>query len=236
MTATVTLTDPTGAPIRSRSPPSTAATTTAQAASGTAYSLPLSDQVSYLTYPAGDTLSVGPTEAYGTDLASAAAGATATASSGNASAAIAGLTVGYGQGWTSAAGDTTPSLTVNLAARIDPRPGHRRHPVGRLDGHQHPRLHPVGRRAGHRMGHRRHRDRPVPGPRGPLHLLRPWWPPHFEINVSEVNFGGYYGGGIPPWWPATQGATPSSTPSRPTAGSGGPSVVDGTALPALARR
>ena len=21
-----------------------------------------------------------------------------------------------------------------------------------------------------------------------------------RITVSEVNFGGYYGGGIPPWW------------------------------------
>ena len=43
--------------------------TTAQVTSGTAYSLPISDQVTYLTYPAGDTLTVGPTEAYGTNLA-----------------------------------------------------------------------------------------------------------------------------------------------------------------------
>ena len=71
--------------IRSRSTSEYGDSTTAQAASGTAYSLPLSDQVTYLTYPAGDTLSVGPTEPYGTNLAAAAAGATATASSGSAS-------------------------------------------------------------------------------------------------------------------------------------------------------
>ena len=42
--------------------------------------------------------------------------ASATASSGNASAAIAGLPAGYGHGWTSSNGDTTPSLTVTLAS------------------------------------------------------------------------------------------------------------------------
>ena len=62
----------------------------------------LSSEVTYLTYPAGDTLTIGPTEAYGTDVASAAAGATATASSGTASAAINGNPVGNGLGWTSA--------------------------------------------------------------------------------------------------------------------------------------
>ena len=75
-------------PTRSPSPREYGATTTVQAASGTTYSLPLSDQVSYLTYPVGDTLTVGPTEAYGTDVASSAAGASATASSGTASSAI----------------------------------------------------------------------------------------------------------------------------------------------------
>ncbi len=61
-------------------------------------------------------MTVGPTEPYGTDLASAAAGGTATASSGNAAAAIAGLPVGYGLGWSSAVGDTTPSLTDTLGS------------------------------------------------------------------------------------------------------------------------
>ena len=51
--------------------------TPVQAASGAAYSLPLSGHVTYLTYPAEDTLTVGPTEDYGTDLAAATAGATA---------------------------------------------------------------------------------------------------------------------------------------------------------------
>ena len=115
-TATVTVTDPAGGtdPVTVTSEYGDA--TTIQAASGTAYRLPLSDQVTYLTYPAGDTLAVGPTEAYGTNLASASAGghghglerhrlgrhrrppASATGSAGRRRA-----------------GDTTPSLTVTLA-------------------------------------------------------------------------------------------------------------------------
>ena len=70
---------------------------------------PSPDQVTYLTYPAGDTLTVGPTESFGTNVAAASDGATATASSGTRSAAIDGLPVGDGQGWSSASGDTTPS-------------------------------------------------------------------------------------------------------------------------------
>ena len=39
-----------------------------------------------------------------------------------------------------------------------------------------------------------------------------------RINVSEVDFGGYYGGGIPPGGPRRRSPRPSSTPSRPTPG------------------
>ena len=45
--------------------------TSVSVTSGDAYSLPISDQVTYITYPVGDTLTVGPTEDYGTDLAAA---------------------------------------------------------------------------------------------------------------------------------------------------------------------
>ena len=76
VTATVTLTSPGGSTDPVTVTSEYGATTTVQATSGTAYSLPLSGQVTYLTYPAGDTLEVGPTEAYGTDVASPAAGAT----------------------------------------------------------------------------------------------------------------------------------------------------------------
>ncbi len=91
--------------------------TTVSATSGAAYSLPISDQVTYLTYPVGDTVTVGPTEDYGANLALWFTGATATASSGNASAAITGLPVGYDQGWSSSSGDSDPVLTVTLPGR-----------------------------------------------------------------------------------------------------------------------
>ena len=71
-------------------------------------------QVTYFTYPGGDTLTVGPTQPYGTNIALSSAGATASATSGTPSTAIAGLTVGEGNGWSSTAWDTSPSLTVTL--------------------------------------------------------------------------------------------------------------------------
>ena len=56
--------------------------------SGTAYSLPLSDQVTCIGYPVGDAIAIGPTRGYGTDLATQSDGATATATSGSPSYAI----------------------------------------------------------------------------------------------------------------------------------------------------
>jgi len=232
LTATVTLTDPNGTTDPITVTNEYGGTTAVQATSGTAYSLPLSDQVEYLTYPAGDTLSVGPTETYGTDLASAAAGATATASSGNASAAIAGLTVGYGQGWSSEAGDTTPSLTVNLAApaTID-RVIVDTQSVGStasgirdytLSAHE-----PgtgwvtVATEAGQFRDHQLQ------------FALDPVTVDAVQITIDEINFGGYYGGGIPPWWPSDQGATAFLHTIQVYAGSGGPSVVDGSGLAPL---
>ena len=232
LTATVTLTDPNGTTDPVTVTNQYGGTTTVQAVSGTAYSLPLSDQVQYLSYPVGDTLSVGPTEAYGTNLASAAAGATATASSGNASSAIDGLTVGYGQGWSSAAGDTTPSLTVNLAG------------ASTLD-----RVvvdtQSVGSTATSIRNYTLSADEPGAGwvtiqtvtgqyrDHEALFAFSPLVATALRINVSEVNYGGYYGGGIPPWWPASQGATAFIHTIEAYSGSGGPSVVNGTALPAL---
>ena len=86
--------------------------TSVSVTSGTAYSLPLSDQVTYISYPVGDTIAIGPTQGYGTNLATQSDGATATATSGSPSYAINGEPVG---GWSSTKGDATPSLTVKLA-------------------------------------------------------------------------------------------------------------------------
>ncbi len=232
VTASVTLTSPNGTTDPITVTDEYGGTTTVQATSGTAYSLPLSDQVQYLTYPVGDTLSVGPTETYGTNLASAAAGATATASSGTASAAIAGLTIGYGQGWSSGAGDTTPSLTVNLAGAstldrviVDTQS------VGStatsIRDYTVSADEPGAGWVTIATDQAQYRDHEVQFTFAPLVATA------LRINVSEVNFGGYYGGGIPPWWPASQSANAFIHTIEAYSGSGGPSVVNGTALPAL---
>ena len=232
VTSTVTLTDPAGGTHPITVGTEYGATTTVQAVSGTAYSLPLSGQVAYLTYPAGDTLTVGPTEPYGTDVASAAAGATASASSGIASAAIGGLAVGYGLGWSSTNGDTTPSLTVTLAssATID------RVVVDTQS---------VGSTASGVRNYTVSADVPGTGwttlvtETGQYrdHALQFTFPPvaatALRIDVAEVNFGGYYGGGIPPFWAPNQAAAAFLHSVQAYAGTGGPSVVDGTGLTPL---
>jgi len=232
VTATVTLTDPAGGTHPITVTAEYGATTTVQATSGTAYSLPLSGQVAYVTYPAGDTLTVGPTEPYGTDVASAAAGATATASSGNASAAIGGLAIGYGMGWSSANGDTTPSLTVTLASS----PTIDRVVVDTQS---------VGSTASGVRNYTVSADEPRTGwttlatETGQYrdHTLQFTFPPviatALRIDVAEVNFGGYYGGGIPPFWAPNQAASAFLHSVQAYAGTGGPSVVDGTGLTPL---
>ncbi|HEX7443025.1 MAG TPA: discoidin domain-containing protein, partial [Acidimicrobiales bacterium] len=232
VTSTVTLTDPAGGTHPITVGTEYGATTTVQAASGTAYSLPLSGQVAYLTYPAGDTLTVGPTEPYGTDVASAAAGATATASSGNAAAAIGGLAVGYGLGWSSANGDTTPSLTVALSGS----PTIDRVVVDTQS---------VGSTASGVRNYTVSADEPGTGwttlatETGQYrnHALQFTFPPvaatALRIDVAEVNFGGYYGGGIPPFWAPNQAASAFLHAVQAYAGTGGPSVVGGTGLTPL---
>ena len=233
-TASVTLTSPTGStdPVTVTSEYGTATTT--QATSGTAYGLPVSDQVSFITYPAGDTLSVGPTETFGTDLASSAAHATASASSGNASAAIAGLTVGYGQGWTSATGDTTPTLTVSLAApsTLDRVIVDTQSVGSTATSVRNYTL--SANEPGIRLGHD---QPPMTGQyrnHEALFDFAPLVATQLKVSVTEVNFGGYYGGGIPPWWSSSDGPAPAFLHAvQAYSGSGGPAVVDGGALPAL---
>ncbi len=232
VTASVTLTSPTGStdPITVTSEYGNA--TTVSADSGTAYSLPLSDQVSFLTYPAGDTLTVGPTEAFGTNLASAAAGATATASSGTAANAINGLPLGYGQGWTSGTGDTTPSLTVTLAAastldRVIVDTQSQGSVAGGLRDYTVSADEPgtgwvtVGTEQNQLRNHEA------------LLTFAPLVATALKVSISEIDFGGYFGGGIPPFWPVTWNNTAFIHTVEAYGGSGGPSVVDGTGLPAL---
>jgi len=173
-------------------------TTTVSVASGAAYSLPISDQVAFVSYPVGDTLALGPTETYGPDLA--VSHSSVSASSGTASGAVTGSVTG--SGWTSAAGDTTPSLTVTLASPAS---------VNRVivDTQS------VGSIATSVRNYVVSVDRPGVGwtdvatvvGQFRTHELQlafsPMTASAVRISVSEANYGGYYGGGIPPWWPTT---------------------------------
>ena len=232
VTASVTLTSPTGSTDPITITNEYGAVTTVQAGSGQAYGLPLSGQVAFLAYPAGDTLSVGPTEAFGANLASSAAGATATATSGNASAAIDGLPVGYGQGWMSGANDTTPSLTVNLAGAstldrvvVDTQsvgstaPGLRNYTISADE----PGTGWVT--VATEQGQYRYHEA--------LFAFAPLVATALRVSVTELDYGGYYGGGIPPWWPTSLSAGAFIHTIEAYAGSGGPSVVDGTGLAPL---
>ena len=189
--------------------------TTVSVNSGSVYSLPISDQVTYVCYPVGDTLSVAPPQPYGTDLA-ATTGAnhsSATASSGSAPAAIAGTTPG--PGWSSGFGDS-PRASPSPGRPGHHQPGGGRHPVGGQHRHQRAQLRGLG-------------DEPTTGwtdvatvtGQFRTHELQLVFAPvvgtAVRITVSEVNFGGYYGGAIPPFGPAASAsARPSSTPSRST--------------------
>jgi len=200
--------------------------------SGSPYALPISDQVTYLSYPAGDTVTVGPTESFGADLAASSSGGKAAASSGNASAAVAGLPAGYGNGWTSTNGDTTPSLTVTLASAstinrivVDTQSagsvatGVRNYTLS---------VNEPGTgwtTVAGEVG--QYRDHEV------LFAFPPVVATAVKISVTEVDFGGYYGGGIPPWWSPTQDGSAFVHALQVYAGTSTVAQVDGTGLTSL---
>jgi hypothetical protein len=230
-TGSVTLTAPGGGSVPVTVTSEYGDATSATATSGTAYGLPISDQITYIAYPVGDTLSVGPTEGYGTNLALASAGATATASSGNAYNAIDGLQVGYSLGWASSVGDSTPSLTVDLAnpATIN-------------------RIVVDTQSAGSTAFSVRNYTVSVDTSLGwttvanvvgqyRTHELQLAFNPVLasavKVTVSEINFGGYYGGGIPPWW-TTQPGTAFVHALQVFGGTADTNQIDGSGLTSLA--
>jgi F5/8 type C domain len=206
--------------------------TSVTAASGSPYGLPISGQVTYLSYPVGDTLSVGPTERYGPNLALASGGATASATSGDASAVIDGLQVGDDQGWSSSAGDTAPSLTVDLAGKatidriiVDTQsvgstaPGLRDYSlsVEGPSGAWSPVADVVGQFRTHQL----------------LLAFGPVAASAVRITVTEVDFGGYFGGGVPPWWSPSMPGVAFLHALQVFAGSEATSQVDGSDLTPL---
>ena len=200
--------------------------------SGQAYSLSISNPVTYLLYPVGDTLSIGPTEPYGANLALSSVGAIATASSGTATAAIDGLPLGYGNGWFSSSGDETPSLTVTLPLAST---------INRIvvDTQSN------GSTASSLRDYVVSVDEPGSGWQTlstvtgayRFHELQLAFAPvvatGVRVSVTEVNFGGYYGGGIPPWWDPSNAEPAMVHALQVYAGSGSVSVVDGDGLTPL---
>ncbi|MGO8871930.1 MAG: discoidin domain-containing protein [Acidimicrobiales bacterium] len=204
--------------------------TSVSAASGTAYSLPVSDQVTYLSYPVGDTLAIGPTQSYGTNLATTGAGASASATSGSASGAISGSVTG--SGWTSAAGDTTPSLTVTLPGvstinRVVVDTQSNGSTATSLRNYTVSVNEPgtgwttVATEVGQFRTHE-------------LQLaFAPMAASQVRVTVTEIDFGGYYGGGIPPFWSPTSPGSAFLHALQVYAGTGSVDQIDGSSLTPL---
>ncbi|MDE3206507.1 MAG: discoidin domain-containing protein [Acidobacteriota bacterium] len=201
---------------------------------GTAYAFPVSSNLSYVSYPQGDSVSFGPAVGYGSDLALSSAGATATASSGNATAALIDpeSVTGYGVGWSSATGDTIPSLTVTLASTttinrvvVDTQSvgsvasGVRDYTV---DVETAPGTWQNAASVSGAFG-----DHVIESDFAPVRAMA------VRVTVTAVNFGGYYGGGIPPWWGAgsPQGAFLHAV--EVYSGTSSPAEDQGASLPAL---
>jgi hypothetical protein len=201
---------------------------------GTVYYFPISGAVTYISYPPGDSVSLAPADPYGTNLALASAGATATASSGNPATALTDPTMdtSYGQGWTSASGDTSPSITVHLTSPssidrvlVDTQsvgsvaPGLRDYtvsvesPAGAWQN--------VGTVTGQFQNHIEEVD------------FSPVKATAVKITVEVVNFGGYYGGDVPPWWSSASPAAAFLHAVEVYAGTGGPTLAEGVRLQSL---
>jgi hypothetical protein len=233
-TADVRVSSPSGGTVPVTLTSEYGASTTTRMASGKAYGLGMSAQLVYLSYPAGDTVTVGPAEPYGDDLALASSGASASASSGNPSAVIQPLsaTTGEGMGWSSRAGDSDPALTVRLGRTttinrivVDTQSagstatGLRDYlvsvetPSGSWVD--------VDRVTGEFRDHQE------------LITFRPRPARAVRIEVSVVNFGGYYGGGIPPFWSPTDPGLAFVHSVEVYAGGDAPATADGDGLPRL---
>jgi hypothetical protein len=198
--------------------------------SGDAHSLTISGQVTYISYPAGDSLSVTPTEAYGQNVALASAGATATASSGSASAAISGVTTGAG--WMSSPGDVAPTLTVSLGAPtwVDRAIVDTQSVGSTATGLRKYKLsveQPDGDWSQVAAVSGQYRDHNVQLAFTSQLVIA------VRISISEINYGGYYGGGVPPFWPASQPGVAFLHDIEVYSGLGGPGKIEGANLPSL---
>ena len=196
----------------------------------TAYSLPISDQVTYITYPVGDTLTVGPTEDYGRTWRCCRRGPRPPPAPATPRPPSTGCRSATTRAGARARGrHTEPDRHAGRPAHHQSHRG--RHPVGREHGHRGAQLHVLGRRAVAAAGPP---WPPSSASTGPTKLQLDFDPvaaTAVRITVSEVDFGGYYGGGIPPWWSPNLWAPPSSMPSRSTPGPTRPAPSTAPAWP-----
>ncbi len=198
-------------------------------ASGHPYRLAISDQVAYLSFPTGISLSVLPTEAYGPDLASSH-GASATSSSGKASEAVTGTTTGVG--WSSTRNDVTPQLTVTLPDTavvnrviVDTQSVGSTATSVRNYGLSVEEPSGAWDKVASVVGQYRHHQVQLVFSAIDAKAVR--------ITVSTVNFGGYYGGGIPPFWPSGMIGTAFLHAIEVYRGTATPAEVSGSSLAPL---
>lgn len=202
------------------------------------YRFAVSQAVTYVLLPRGYRLALKSTEPFGPDLALASSGATATASSsavGNpAAAALAGpaASTGYGQGWMPASGDTHPYLTVTLAKPAEVN-----------------RVMVDSQSAGSTAAGVRSFAIEVANPKGnwiQVAQVRQEFRSHIEelvfdpvvtrsirIAITEADYGGYAGGGVPSFWPIGQAASPLVHSVQIYSGSLSPKIAKGGALRSL---
>ncbi len=209
--------------------------TTTTVTLGTTYSMPVSDHTAFISYPTSVAMTVAGPEAYGADLAHYGNGATAAASSNSAQAngAIYEPTqqVGYGLGWSSASGDTAPTYTITLPSTqtvdrvvIDTQSAGstassvRNYTVALNQGGTWTTVATV-------TGQFRNHSQLV--------SFAPASASGIRLSISQVNFGGYYGGGVPPWWTPTQTSPAFLHSVMVYSGNGGPSAVAGSGLTPL---
>lgn len=180
------------------------ATRRVQVETGRPYRLSISGEVTYLLYPSGTKISVRPAEPYGPNLALASQGATASASSGDAALALSGDQ--SGAGWESAPGDEHPWFTVHLASphvvdriMIDTQSVGST-ATGLRDFTVSIEL-PGGTWAQVASVHNEFADHEIEiaFPRRSVAAVR--------VEVGEINYGGYLGGGIPGFWSASEPGT-----------------------------
>lgn len=173
------------------------ASRTVRVTPGWTYRLAVSGRVEYLIYPSHSSIHIRPPEPYGNNIGLAVSGATASASSGDASLAISGDPSSVG--WRSAPGDEHPEFTLRLS---------RPHLVNRIIidtqsvGSTATGLRDftvsIEQRHGTwtRIGsiHNEFTDHEVEVSfKARLVTL-------VRIDIGAINYGGYLGGAIPPFW------------------------------------